>query len=112
MRRGRLPGWLAAVAITLPLACGDMRQDELDCEEAVSHLQECCPGFTGNNVECTYVSGCAGTTYPEISYDQSRCIRGESCDALVRSGVCERTRQLSPEPTGRGATTFFPQVCP
>ena len=82
----RAPGWLIAAAVGLMFACGDMREDELDCEEAVSHLQDCCPGFDARRIECIYVTGCGGTTYPAISIAQSQCIRGESCSALSARG--------------------------
>ena len=113
MRRSRWPGRVAILVIVLPLACGDMRQDELDCEEAVSHLLACCPGFTGSHIECTYVAGCTTTTYPAISYLQSQCIRGESCDTLVRSGVCDRASGYYPVTTGDSdASTGPATVCP
>lgn len=49
--RSRRPGWLTALAVATLLACGDMRQDELECEEAVMQLQDCCPGFHASNIE-------------------------------------------------------------
>ena len=96
MPRARVTGWLLAAVVLVPLACGDMRQDELDCEEAVSHLQECCPSFNSRNIECLYVSGCETSTYPAISIQQSQCIRSEACTALVASGVCNRAQGVWP----------------
>jgi hypothetical protein len=111
MPRTRATAWLLAAAVLVPLACGDMRQDELDCEEAVSHLQECCPSFDSSHIECLYVSGCETSTYPAISIAQSQCIRGESCATLVSSGVCTRAQGVWPvqadaDDTGAAA------VCP
>lgn len=74
-------------------ACGDMRQDELDCELAVSHLQDCCPGLDTSPIHCLYVEDCGGSepdTYPALDIAQSACIRDESCATLASSGVCKR----------------------
>jgi len=96
MRRSKSPGWLIAAIVGVLFACGDMRQDELDCEEAVSHLQSCCPGFDSSAIQCTYSSGCGTTQYPAIATPQSQCIRGEDCSTLVASGVCKRAQHVWP----------------
>jgi hypothetical protein len=87
--------WAGAVFVLL--ACGTpLTQQELDCEEAVSVLQSCCPGFDGSPLVCTYSpsQGCEGSsTYPAISEDDSACIRRETCSQLVRTGVCTRAQQ-------------------
>src|SRR5258708_2675951 len=74
------------------LGCTGIREDELACEDAVSHLQGCCRGFTGSNVDCSYEAGGCGVNaiYPELSVSQSECIRGESCASLRATGVCSR----------------------
>ena len=111
MRCARTTSWLLVAAVVVPLACGDMRQDELDCEEAVSHLQECCPSFDSKNIECLYVSGCETSTYPAISIQQSQCIRGEACAELVASGVCKRAQGVWPVQTGADSSSAA-EVCP
>jgi hypothetical protein len=99
-----------------------IREDEFVCEDAVAHLQSCCPGFTGSNVDCTYQSqgGCGSPPiYPEISTDQASCIRNKSCDQLRAGGDCARAIAM---PAGavwaEGASDGpnlvelpFPQVC-
>ena len=87
--------------IALVFACGDaLRQDELDCEEAVSHLQQCCPNFDSSEIACVYDDhgdqGCNATppTLPDISSSQSQCIRSAKCDVLVASGICLRAAQI------------------
>jgi hypothetical protein len=85
--------------IALAFACGDaLRQDELDCEEAVSHLQECCPNFDSRSIACVYDDngnqGCNPPTLPDISSSQSQCIRNAKCDAVVASGICARAAQI------------------
>lgn len=88
-------GFAAALFIGAPLACGDMKQDELDCEEAVAHLQDCCPGFDARRIECLHSDGCTPER-PAISIPQSQCIRGENCGELVSSGVCGRAQDAHP----------------
>ena len=97
------------VFVVLLLACG-IRQDEFSCEDAVSHLVQCCPGFTGNNVYCEYESGCGSATYPDLDVDQSSCIRSESCDVLRSTGVCDRASRLVS--SGGGAVTVSYDATP
>jgi hypothetical protein len=98
---------LTAAAVALVFACGDaLQQDELDCEEAVSYLEGCCPGFDTRGLSCVD-NGCGGHN-PDISEPQSACIRAEGCHELVASGVCERAQQALPGSNGTSTT----QVCP
>jgi len=120
-------GALAPLAVGI--ACGGIHQDEIDCEEAVSYLQQCCPGFDANAVGCqssqtTTNDGCNTTTttiYPALTPSEESCIRSESCEALVASGVCDRAQAAreysvvttagdSSETTANGAED--PGVCP
>jgi hypothetical protein len=109
--------------VGLFVACTGIREDELACEDAVSYLQECCPGFSASNVDCTYAQGeCdVGTVYPEISISQSACVRGESCAELRSTGVCARAIAVpagttwSNEETNApldDASPSSPRVCP
>ena len=113
MRPARMaPGWLIAATVALMFACGDMRQDELDCEEAVSHLQDCCPGFDSRRIECIYETGCT-PQIPAISIQQSQCIRDESCSALVASGVCQRAQNAQTvTDSAQNSTPVSETVCP
>jgi hypothetical protein len=100
-------GLLTAGTLALVFACGDaLQQDELDCEEAVSYLEGCCPGFDTRGLKCID-DGCGGHS-PDISEPQSACIRAERCQALVASGVCRRAEQALPGSGGSSMT----QVCP
>jgi hypothetical protein len=103
--------WLArAIAVfglTTLMADGGLRQDELDCEEAASYLQSCCPDFT-ITFSCTYSSGCDDTVVPDLSIDQSQCILAESCEEIVSSGVCTR---LPGSPIPAGTPTGPTPVC-
>ncbi len=90
---------VAAVVLAF-LACTAIRDDELECEEAVGRLLECCPGFQVAEGYCVYVAseGCNSPPpiYPALAPEESRCIRGASCDGLVTSGVCARAAAVRP----------------
>lgn len=109
---------VVGLGIAVLFACGDpLRQDELDCEEAVSVLEGCCPGFQSSELQCVYQApqGCGPTTYPAITEDESTCIRGESCSLLVSSGVCARAQQARAYTQGNDSPTEDgqpAQVCP
>ena len=94
-RRRHWPPFLVVVVILIPLACGNLRGDELQCEMAVSHLTRCCPGFRSEQVRCLYSSGCGDTTYPDFSLDDSACMQSSSCATLVDSGVCDRAQNAA-----------------
>lgn len=102
-------GFTVSLAIGMVLACGDIRQDEFICENAVSHLQECCPGFDPTRIVCSYDTGCGVTTFPEIDATQGQCILGDSCQALVGNGVCDRVAALPDEGVDEAGTS--PPVC-
>jgi hypothetical protein len=110
--RGRglalVTAFLSAIAIT----CGAIREDELSCEEAVSHLSACCAGFRSSSVHCVYSEGCTTNTYPDFTTGESECIRGESCDVLNRNGVCQRAASLGGGPVADGGYVTAAQVCP
>ncbi len=107
MKRRVGTAFITAGTFAVLFACGDpLLQVELDCEEAVSVLEGCCPGFAGSQLQCQYNSDCSQTTYPAISQDQSACIRGESCDELKSTGVCDRAQQA------RSYTTGVAPTCP
>jgi hypothetical protein len=96
-RRNRRSALGFGVATLLVLVfgdgCDDVREDELQCEEAVAHMQGCCDSFEPD-VSCTFqgVPDCSGETpiYPDISIDQSQCIRDLSCAEVRERGLCEK----------------------
>jgi hypothetical protein len=98
-----------SLAIGMVLACGNIRQDEFICENAVSHLQECCAGFDPGRIVCSYDTGCEGTTFPELDSTQGQCILADSCQALVQNGVCDRVAALPDEGLQEAGTS--PPVC-
>jgi hypothetical protein len=100
---------LTGMLVGVVLACG-VRHDEFDCENAVAHLAQCCPGFDASTVQCTFSGGC-NTSYPALDPAQSDCIRGASCETLVAQGVCARAAQLQNAP-GSATEVNSASICP
>jgi len=74
---------------------GGWGQDELDCQQAVAHLTDCCPSFPASSINCESENQgelCAHTV-PAFSVTQSQCITSEDCSTLRSSGVCQRAEQ-------------------
>lgn len=82
------------------------REDVIGCEEALAHLDECCPERVSARVKCIYYfhrnEGCLGPDSverlePELEVGESRCIRDTSCIRLRDIGLCNYGR-----PVGNG----------
>jgi hypothetical protein len=67
-------------------ACG-LNYGDFDCENAASHLAQCCAGFEAASISCTHKGGCNGWV-PEFDTQEADCVRAQSCGALVADGVC------------------------
>jgi hypothetical protein len=107
---------LAFAAVVLALfgtrCTGGMREDEVECEQAVSKLTQCCPGFDPGRLHCEYSDAC-GTTWPEYTINDSHCIESESCKTLQQTGVCDRGQNAKPiMSTDDGGGLTPPQICP
>ena len=103
---------LGAAALSTLVAGGGLRQDELDCEEAVAHLQDCCPDFANATIACVASSGCTPSD-PALSIKESACVIARSCADVVATGLCESTRNLvSPHVDDQGNSVSHPPVCP
>jgi hypothetical protein len=112
MRIGSPAGY--ALGVVLLFACGSISQAELDCEEAVSVLVHCCPNFDSTQLLCISASSDCGSrqTSPALSDDDSKLIRGESCETLVTSGECARAqRARSCTTMSDFSGTYYPPVC-
>lgn len=100
----------------------NFREDVIECEQAASHLRECCPNAT-SAPDCHYYTkttsedcGCSGTYVSSISYDrpisidESKSIQNSSCDELATNGTCDQVwdsnagvdTQASPCSSGEG----------
>lgn len=87
-----------ALVVAVSLSCGDIREGEMLCEEAVSRLDECCPEIDPRRLNCVYQDGCGTELRPIFSVAASDCIRDSSCEALQSKGICAGLKQLSYEP--------------
>jgi hypothetical protein len=74
-----------AVLCSLVVGTG-FREDEVQCEETVAYLEDCCPGFDSRAVNCTW-GGCGPSPY--LTAEESRCIRELSCAEISERGLCE-----------------------
>jgi hypothetical protein len=102
---------LGAAALSTLVADGGLRQDEIDCEEAVAYLQGCCPDFGGATITCVSESGCA-PSQPALSVTDSQCIVARSCAEVIATGLCDATRNLqSPQQDQDGNFIANPPVC-
>jgi len=103
MRSLRRRWWrLAFVVIMAVPATQCLREDEVDCEEAVKYMLDCCPGFNRNSVQCVYSDIC-GITYPDLTPSESRCILDASCHELASNKICARV-------SARGADAADPET--
>ena len=64
-------------------------KSELECEEAVKHLIDCCPSDApAKLVDCQVGRGCDSRP-PDLSSARSTCLMNASCDDLYQSGACD-----------------------
>jgi hypothetical protein len=104
---------VVVLAALVVLSCSELRDDELECEEAVQRLANCCPGFAVVVGYCIHEEspGCSnGPTHdPALTTRESRCIRSTSCKGLLAQDVCTRASNALPRGTpGAGSGS----VCP
>ena len=80
----------------------NFREDVIECEQAASHLRECCPSAT-SAPDCHYYDskttedcGCSGSYVTSSSWDrpiaidESKSIESASCEELAANGTCDR----------------------
>jgi len=102
---------LSAAALSTLVAGGGLRQDEIDCEQAVAHLQDCCPDFGTATIACVSSQGC-DVSDPALSIAESQCILDRSCESLIASGLCAATHDLeSRHQDDDGTLVSHPPVC-
>jgi hypothetical protein len=105
---------VCVLGVSTLVAGGGLRQDEVDCEDAIAYLQGCCPDFTGSTVACVHDEGCGEVTDTALSIAESQCITGDTCEQIVSAGICERVKNLA-SPTQddvNDTSTSHPPVCP
>jgi hypothetical protein len=105
--------WLGAAALSLVVCSNGLREDELECEQAVSHLVDCCSEFPASAVNCEYSDEGCSVIPTGFSIEESHCIEQESCESLRSDGLCDRIARLAVdgglEPTDAEPA---PSVCP
>ncbi len=89
MRRPRilmLP--MALLTVALLGGAEGIDKGELECEEAVKHLIDCCPNdAVPKAIDCYVGRGCDDHA-ADLTPAQSVCLRDSSCDDLYASGAC------------------------
>ncbi len=109
--RGGIIAVVVAVLFTLGVSCNGFREDEVECEQAVNRLKECCPNFVAQQLDCSYSErldcsdNVTGRQYPALSLDESRCVQNAACAVLVANGVCARAQKARPTGTGSAASS-------
>lgn len=87
----------------------DLTGEVVSCEEAIGHLEKCCPDFDavrdgqcvddkykktgGGCVYDDYTSTTTGYRLPEMTLAESQCVRTSSCDELIAKGICDRVKR-------------------
>ena len=72
-------------------ALGFVREDEIECEEAVAHLEHCCVEFPSAKVSCDFIAGCTEPDiHPDLSIEFAECVQAMDCDALRARDLCAR----------------------
>src|SRR5688572_22243328 len=59
---GVSPAVLLGVFLCSLVVGPGFREDEVSCEEAVAHLDECCPDFDETPMNCTYGGDCSSVS--------------------------------------------------
>lgn len=80
---------MALLALALLGGAEGIDQGELECEEAVQHLIDCCPNDAPAKKVSCYVGRYCDDSRADLSPAQSVCLRDSSCDALYAAGACE-----------------------
>jgi hypothetical protein len=94
--------------ISVVLSCGEIREDEMLCEESVSKLTDCCPNIEPHRFVCIYDQSCGGQFLkPVFSAKASGCIHDRTCDELRARGTCEQLRAMSLDPNDRANIPAF-----
>ncbi|MFO0739133.1 MAG: hypothetical protein U0270_24765 [Labilithrix sp.] len=98
---GRAGTWKHAAVlggvVFLVFACGGIDGNELHCEEAISHLEECCDGLDARRFQCDEEDAC-GQRSPDFFDKASECIRDRSCEQLRAQGKCAAMIKIASEP--------------
>src|SRR5258708_31157780 len=95
LTRWLLSGLLAGAALATLTGGFGVPRDEFECEQAVAHLEACCPGFDGRSLICS--SGCGYQAGPDLHPEGAACIIGATCESLQTSGACDAPKRVTCE---------------
>ena len=90
---------------------GGFDEREIECEEAVSRLLECCPTLDHSRIYC-HIDGCNGATSPTLTLADSMCILNRSCGSITSADVCDRVERLASSASQGGAFDAQPSSNP
>jgi hypothetical protein len=104
---------LAGVAMATG-AFSNLHENELECEEALAHADDCCSDILTEDFVCRS-EGC-GDVEPAFDLRESECIQDLDCDAMRDGGYCERIVARMYDPNATTSTSSSPPprpaVCP
>ena len=83
------------------------RKDEVECEETAARLAKCCSPEVIDALNCRYSAGC-GVVEPDLSVNESRCLRKLSCAQINADNICGRILSRSE----RGNNEAVERLCP
>lgn len=84
---------------------GALEENQLECEQALAHLEECCPALDAPHA-CG--DGCDSVT---LTLDSSQCLKDSSCAEIQAANMCARVMEVSSLVVTSGATGEV-AVCP
>jgi hypothetical protein len=84
-----------ALLVVAPMCLQGVREDELQCEEASAHLDNCCPHFDPTEVGCTHGDLACGERDIRLTVDESQCLRSLDCEQIRERELCERVEHVS-----------------
>ncbi|MBX3228658.1 MAG: hypothetical protein KIT84_08400 [Labilithrix sp.] len=101
-------GVLVALFVAAALSCANFDNDELQCEEAVSRLEECCPDIDARRFSCDV--GCNSGV--DFTNRAAGCVRDRSCDDLRNRDICAAMTRIANEPyPGQSTAQIEQEVC-
>ncbi len=89
---------LAVGVVSLLMADAPLDEGEYHCDEAVQHLQDCCPGYNFSGIDCDAGRGCDNKR-PAIDDPEASTLRDLSCDDVRRRGYCDQPPVTPPSPS-------------
>ena len=77
-----------------------------------TRLHECCEARDLEAISCELIVTCNSTVYPDLSPEESRCIRALSCTEVREASICERLAARENGDPSDDADGGLGEVCP